>query len=212
MPGSVWSCLVSIHRTDSQSRFNTVRVPKGSSAGQTILVKHPSGNNQVVSTVIPEGHYPGSTFYVRFPPAPGVSGIPASNPQTSGKQANHASQSPNQPRHPSDASVSGFGSVISQSHGNPPNRNAKHETKKHKRCSEEMLLLHNKGLVKVRVPPNLKPGDKMRVQIPDGRIIDTVVPPGNLSEFHVKVPAKKQNFHDNPVAVHAPMLLGPLFM
>lgn len=75
-----------------------------------------------------------------------------------------------------------------------------------------MLLLHNKGLVKVRVPPNLKPGDKMRVQIPDGRMIDTVVPPGNLSEYHVKVPAKKQNFHDNPIAVHAPMLLGPLLM
>lgn len=180
-------------------------VPKGSSAGQTILVKHPSGNGQVVSAVIPEGHYPGSTFYVRFPPAPVASGITTTNPQKSGNQTK-------QPVSPSDAFVSGFGSDVSHSHGNPPNRNPKQGTKKYKRCSEEMLLLHNKGLVKVRVPPNLKPGDKMRVQIPDGRMIDTVVPPGNLSEFHVKVPARKQNFHDNPIAVHAPMLLGPLLM
>ncbi len=71
-----------------------------------------------------------------------------------------------------------------------------------------MLLLDKKSLVKSTVPSNLEEGDCMRVQIPDGRTINAVIPPGNVSEFHVKVPAKKQNFHDNPIAVHAPMALG----
>lgn len=197
--------------TEKYSRSTTVTVPNGSSPGQTIVVKHPRANDRIVSAVIPEGHHPGSTFYVRFPMTM-VSSIPATNSQLSGKQANHASQSPHPPQSSTENFVAGFGSDRISSNGNPPIPNAKPGTKKYKRCSEEMLLLHNKGLVKVRVPPNLKPGDKMRVQIPDGRMINTVIPPGNVSEFHVKVPAKKQNFHDNPIAVHAPMLLGPLLM
>lgn len=142
--------------------------------GQSIVVQHPT-SGQTVTATIPEGHFEGATFQVRFPHQHTVvQGAP----------------------------------VVANSN-QPPNNNG--QKKKYKRCSEEMLLLHKKGLVKIRVPPNLKAGDKMRVQIPDGRMMNVTIPPGPPAEFQVKVPNKKQNFHDNPIAV-APMTLGPLLM
>jgi hypothetical protein len=185
------------------------------SPGQSLIVRHPNG--QAVSASIPEGFRVGQTFHVQFPLV--VSGV-AVGPQ---QHSNAESYKPPQQQQPTNGVVSVFGGGVSQ----PPQGQIRQQQqqqqqqpqpqgkkKKYKRCSEEMLLLHNKGLVKIKVPPNLQAGDKMRVQIPDGRTINAVVPPGkNPSEyFHVKVPPKKQNFHDNPVAVLAPMALGPLFM
>jgi hypothetical protein len=182
-------------------------------SGQSILVQHPSGIGQVVSATIPPGHDAGSTFYVRFPTVTPIviAGVPTAQKQ----------------RQPStDDFATGFGAPgTSAAAGNmqqqqqqqqqqyrPPQQQQPQGKKKYKRCSEEMLLLHKKGLVRIKVPPNLGAGDKMRVQISDGRMITVTVPPGNVSEFQVKVPPKKQNFHDNPIAVHAPMALGPLLM
>ena len=182
-------------------------VPVGTCPGQTLLVQHPSGNGQVVSAVVPEGHPAGSTFYVRFPQVVVIKGDPVD-------KANIQFAVTKTPQQLSqDNFASGFGgSKIIHTSGETPARPKHQGTKKYKRCSEEMLLLHNKGLVKIKVPPNLKTGDRMKVQIPDGRVIHAVVPPGNMSEFYVKVPTKKQNFHDNPVAVLAPLALGPLIM
>lgn len=68
-----------------------------------------------------------------------------------------------------------------------PIHNKATQPKKYKRCSEEMLLLHNKGLVKVKVPKGLRAGDRFKVRIPDGRTVNAVVPEGNVSEFHLKL-------------------------
>lgn len=181
-------------------------VPDEMGPGQDLLIQHPSGNGQVIAATIPEGYQAGSMFHVRFP---------TSNPTVvSGTSV--IQQSHQQSNGPADI-ASGFGGDNSAGQHQPYRPSAKQQQQgqgktKYKRCSEEMLLLHNKGLVKIKVPPNLSAGDRMRVQIPDGRMINATIPAGNVSEFHVKVPTKKQNFHDNPIAVHAPMALGPLMM
>jgi hypothetical protein len=190
---------------ESLFTIRVVTVPSGTSPGQTLLIQHPSANGQVISAAIPEGHYAGNTFYVRFPPLVVVSGTPVGNPQLTGQQQSQTYEPAQQQQSPQPG---GGG----QSYAPPPALQQQQGKKKYKRCSEEMLLLHKKGLVKIKVPPNLQAGDKMRVQIPDGRMINVVVPSGNVSEFQVKVPPKKQNWHDNPIAVHAPMALGPLLM
>jgi hypothetical protein len=177
------------------------------SPGQSLMVRHPNG--QVVSVSIPKGFRVGQTFHVQFPLV--VSRV-AVGPQ---QPSNAEPYKPPQQQQPTDGFVSGFGGGASQPLPGQirPQQQPQGKKKKYKRCSEEMLLLHNKGLVKIKVPPNLQAGDKMRVQIPDGRTINAVVPPGKSPSeyFHVKVPPKKQNFHDNPVAI-LPMTLGPLFM
>jgi hypothetical protein len=179
-----------------------VTVPANCGPGQMLHVQTPGGG-RVISAIVPEGHGPGQMFYVRPPPPPPVVSInnqaPASAPSTD------------------DGFASGFdGNGQSQSHSSQHPRPSKQQAaqqqlpKTYKRCSEEMLLLHNKGLVKVKVPKGLKAGDRFKLSIPDGRTINAVVPPGNVSEFHLKVPPKKQNWHDNPLAV-APMTFGPFF-
>ena len=81
----------------------------------------------------------------------------------------------------------------------------------HRQSSKEIQQLYNdKGLVKVRVPLGKRKGDKFRVRIFDGRTIDAVVPEDGISDFYMKVPKKKQNWHDNPLAT-LPMAIGPLF-
>jgi len=83
-----------------------------------------------------------------------------------------------------------------------------------RRSPDDMLLLNKRGLVPVTVPIYGRPGDKIRVRCPDGRTIDAIIPVGMgpYDEFLVKVPGKKQNWHDNPVAVNAPMAFGPFLM
>ena len=77
--------------------------------------------------------------------------------------------------------------------------------------SREVQQLYNdKGLIKVIVPQGKRKGDKFRVRIFDGRTIDAVVPQDGISAFYMKVPKKKQNWHDNPLAT-LPMAVGPLF-
>lgn len=79
------------------------------------------------------------------------------------------------------------------------------------RSDSEESMLRQKGLVKLRVPKGLQAGDQFKVRIPDGRTITVVVPPNVTDYFQVKVPTKKQNWHDNPLAV-APMVVGPFLM
>jgi len=165
-----------------------VTVPPNSASGQELHVESPDG--RVISAIIPPGHGPGQTFYIQIPTTArvGVHGAALNN-----------------------AWCCGF---LREQQQQQPIHNKATQPKKYKRCSEEMLLLHNKGLVKLKVPKGLVAGDRFKVRIPDGRTVNAVVPQGNVSEFHLKVDqsqAKKQNWHNNPLAV-APMIFGPLFM
>ena len=66
--------------------------------------------------------------------------------------------------------------------------------------------------VLVHVPPGVAAGSKIRVKIPDGRIIEATVPQGEVTQFYVKVPPKDQNWHDNPAAYAAPMVVAPFLL
>lgn len=59
-------------------------------------------------------------------------------------------------------------------------------------------------MVLITVPPNAERGSKIRVQIPDGRIMDVTVPlDPTVTKFYLRVKPKNQNWHDNPLAVVA---------
>lgn len=68
---------------------------------------------------------------------------------------------------------------------------------------------------KIRVPKGKrKKGEKFQVVLPDGRTIMATVPFDGCQEFSLDTSTlskqqRKQNWHDNPLAV-APMFLGPL--
>jgi hypothetical protein len=70
----------------------------------------------------------------------------------------------------------------------------------------------NDNRVLVQVPPGAAPGSKIRVKIPDGRVIEATVPRGEDTQFYIKVPPRKQNWHDNPLAYAAPMAVAPFLM
>jgi hypothetical protein len=171
--------------------------------GQTLVIRHSGGDGQIISADIPEGHYPGQKFDVRLPPSSSIHGrLPLlQQPSSVGQLGGAHALSP------------GVGSGRKQQQpGTSETPPSLQQGKKFKLCSEDMLLLHNKGLVKIKVPPGRTAGDRIRVKIPDGRSFDVVVPAGITDEFYLKVPMKLRNLHDNPIAVHAPMSLGPMIM
>lgn len=62
----------------------------------------------------------------------------------------------------------------------------------------------NTNLVLIKVPAGAERGSKIRVQLADGRTVDATVPRDpSVTEFYLRVPPKKQNWHDNPLAVVA---------
>lgn len=167
-----------------------VVVPPNTPPGAELLVKSPDGRT-TMSARVPEGLKPGQEFFVRMPATPAVNNnalVQSSAVGQSKYQQQMQTRPPNQPQ-----------------------KQPQGERKKYKRCSPEMILLGEKGLVNVKVPKGLMAGDKFRLVIPDGRTVNAVVPKGNVREFQMKVPVAKQNWHDNVLAV-TPMTIGPMLM
>jgi hypothetical protein len=82
---------------------------------------------------------------------------------------------------------------------------------------------NGRPFIKVKVPKGLSPGSTFRVQLPGKEkcYADLVVPEGNGSELmldpkHIISPpvkrSNKQNWHDNPAAYGAPMIVGPFLL
>jgi hypothetical protein len=166
--------------------------------GPTLLVQTPDG--QVISAVVPKGLVPGQVFHVQTPPAVVQGVVPVDK---------------------NDGFASGFGNhqqaqqhSHSHSHSQPSSPPPQQQQQQQQQRSDsEEIMLRQKGLIKLRVPKGLQAGDRFQVRIPDGRTITVVVPPNidATDYFHVKVPNKKQNWHDNPLAI-APMTVGPFLM
>ena len=72
--------------------------------------------------------------------------------------------------------------------------------------------MRDKAKVLVRVPKGVAPGSKIRVKITDGRVIMVTIPKGEVTQFYVQVPPKNQNWHNNPAAYAAPMVVAPFFV
>jgi hypothetical protein len=158
-----------------------VIVPSDAGPGRQLIVQTPDGRR--VSAIVPEGHGAGSQFLVRCPPHP-----------------------------PPALSLRGQHEQYYQNHQNNIMTKEKEQRKKETLSSPtQSPTVH-----KIKVPRGKRKGDKFNVCLPSGRTIVATVPQNNLEEFYIDVgmekqKPKKQNWHDNPLAV-LPMTVGPFFL
>jgi hypothetical protein len=212
-----------------------VSVPESLVPGDNLLVRAPDGSDRVISVVLPDGARPGHTFLVKIPAeeaAPIVAmGIPV---QADLLGIDTASQQQNQNYGRTDGGgvqvvvghdiestdlrlaeeSSPLEHVHDVSHQQPsselelaPGR----DTMQYRRNTNSAPESTDPNVILIKVPPGATPGTKFRVRVPDGRTVDATVPPGNVQEFYLRLPPRRQNWHDNPLAV-APMVFGPLFL
>lgn len=197
-----------------------------------LTVLAPDGSGRVVQARVPDGALAGHTFLVQFAPAPihvAVTGVPV-DPQLAAKMnptppvAATTTTTAAVDVPPTATAKTGTTSTSTVSGGltdlllatetNAPtnqfNTNNVGDSSSNNNNNDRPM--NEDGLILVRVPPGSSPGDKIRVRLPDQRLVDAVVPPGNVSEFYLKPPPKQQNWHDNPLAYGAPMLLGPALL
>jgi hypothetical protein len=220
-----------------QNGLMAVSVPEGSLPGDELLVRAPDGSDRLISAVVPKRALPGHTFLVKMPAEKVhpicVMGVPVQadhvDADTTSQQQheNHGSNGS------SDAQVvaghdieSGDLRLVEES--SPPEY-ARNDKSHQQQSSSEVELASSRNsvqdrrkpnatpesadpnLVLIKVPRGVTPGTKFRVQVPDGRMVDATAPLDNAQEFYLRLPTRKQNWHDNPLAV-APMLFGPIFL
>ena len=182
-----------------------VSVPENVNPGQEILVTAPDGSGQCMRATVPEGALPGHTFLVKMETPPVMTAIPVEKqphdllltpdfqpqPDLLNCDRFHAPQQPSQ--------------IQPQLQIPPPQTQPQVEQQQSRSDSNDNQVL-------VHVPPGVAPGSKIRVKIPDGRVIEATVPQGEVTQFYVKVPPKNQNWHDNPAAYAAPMVIAPFLL
>lgn len=225
-----------------------VSVPIGVKPGHKILVAVPGESERLIEAIVPTGVFEGHTFLVRIPPlgeappqatllTPYEGGeIPTAHahlappePQT---VAGHDLENlrlaevlvddpaPHTPTHPNTSGP--FSQALETSARAPSNSNT--GTTNSPAAATPRGESHS-DLVLVRVPPGSLPGSAIRIRIDDGRLIEAVVPDGNVNEFFLRVPpvegatnrqqqsnsssqSQRQNWHNHPLAI-APMAIGP---
>jgi hypothetical protein len=220
-----------------QEGLMAVSVPNSLVPGDILHVRAPDGSDRVVSVVVPDGALPGHTFLVKMPveekevPPIAVMGIPVQadlsdfdamlQPQhqnygrTGGSAqvvAGHDIESTDlrlveessTPEHVQDVSHQQPSSEVELASG----RNNIMQDRRNTNATPESS---DPNVVLIKVPRGAAPGFKFRVKVPDGRTVDATVPPGYVQEFYLRLPPRKQNWHDNPLAV-APMVFGPMFL
>ena len=168
--------------------------------GNTILVTAPDG--RVVHAVIPQGCQTGHSFLVHMDPPVEpqshpviVTGVPL-DPNLATKQQHYHDV----------VGVVDQNQVIANNNTNNANNNNANNTKIYN-CVDAH------GFVLVKVPIGAVSGDKIRVRLVDKREFTATVPRGlETSDFYVKAPPKQQNWHDNPLAYGAPMIVGPMLL
>ena len=179
-----------------------VSVPEGVQPGNLLTVLSPDGSGRIVQARVPEGLSAGHTFFVDFPPLdeqPSKSGEPIA---VTGIPVDPKGPLPNQQQNPSVAQP-----LALSSNDLLLTPNDTQTTTNPQAIREDRVLVH--------VPPGASAGDKIRVQCPNGQIIEATVPEGGLSKFYVQVPPtrnQRQNWHDNPLAYGAPMIIGPALL
>lgn len=206
-----------------QNGLIAVSVPNSLLPGDDLLVRAPDGSGRVISIVVPKGAFPGHTFLVKMPAEKAahicVMGIPV---QADLLESGTSSQQ----QYQNHGSTGGGGTQVVAGHDiestdlrlveeSSPPMHAHNVSRQQQPSSEVELAPSRKSMdpnvVLIKVPRGATPGTKFRVRVPDGRTVDATVPPGNVQEFYLRLPPRKQNWHNNPLAV-APMVFGPLFL
>jgi len=163
-----------------------VIVPPDAGPGRELIVQTPEG--RLVSAIVPKGHQAGSIFLVNCPPPP---------PRSALQQQKH-----NQQQNQNHTRMKENGKMMmdsSMSQGQNYNQQVQPPS----------------SLLKIKVPKGKRKGDRFKVRMADGQTIEATVPNNNITEFYLDVNAndvakrkRKQNWHDNPLAV-LPMTFGP---
>ena len=163
-------------------------------AGDTIFVTAPDG--RLVNAVIPEGCQTGHSFLVHMAPPDEekshvvVTGVPLDPILIQQKQERE-----------------NVVAVVDQNQANTTKNNNKNKNNNIHNCVEAH------GFVLVQVSIGAVSGDKIRVRLLDKSEFTATVPRGlETSEFYVKAPRKQQNWHDNPLAYGAPMIIVPMLI
>ena len=156
-----------------------VSVPENCKPGDEILVTCGADSDRMIAATIPPGSFPGSSFLVRMPPVPEASVVPYGTEDTK------------------FGSTAGNGVVSGQdtdlhlhSSSSPPEAVAVPEQQ-----------LQDPDLILVKVPPGTRKGEKLRVNLPDGRVMEAAVPQDGLKEFYMRAPPTASSV---PTATVAP--------
>jgi hypothetical protein len=180
------NALQAISKREIQDNDELVAVscPEGVSAGDRLRVLAPDGSGREVETVVPEGICVGKSFLVRFPTRP--ESFHGNNTNTVFVVGTPASPT----ERPVVASPD-YGDIIPVS---PPVAIPVDDSN----APSASAVLDDQGqdLVLVKVPKNVRPGDKLVVSTDDGRTVEAVVPSG-ADEFYVRVPpsSDRDNSH-----------------
>jgi hypothetical protein len=73
--------------------------------------------------------------------------------------------------------------------------------------AEEHTGGESSNLVLVTVPALSEPGDKLLVQLPDQRVVEAIVPAGNVVEFYVQAPPRDAATQQQQQQQHLPGLV-----
>jgi len=183
------------------------------------LVTAPDGSGRTVIATVPQGLSPGMTFMAEFPPSatsPPASVVSSSSapPRPAQVEVEPVDYSkvtvlpppsahtgvPAEPfaqavpigAGPNDTTISASGS---------PNRPTPHPVSP--TMSSPMPATFGQPMLQVQVPPGTAPASRLYVSIPgENRTIPAVVPPGNVSSFHVQYESSQQTA---PAVVAAPV-------
>jgi hypothetical protein len=205
-----------------QHGLMAVSVPKNSLPGNKLLVRAPDGSDRVISAVVPKGAFPGHTFLVKIPAEEAVPicvvGIPVQADLVAQLHQNHGSTGVGDAQVVAGHDIESAGlRLVEESSPTEHLHNVSHQQPsselelQDRRNTRATPETSDPNIVLIKAPRGATPGTKFRVRIPDGRTVDATVPPGNVQEFYLRLPTRKQNWHDNPLAV-APMVFGPLFL
>lgn len=162
-------------------KFLLVRVPPGMPPGTILQVEIPGEGRTVAAQVPPNA----GAFHVVYTPQPQPPSPPAQQqhpptivhtlpqPTTTNQQPTSKPQEHSKPQEYSD----------SQRHSQPQENNGQLP----KDVQPTQSNKPRRKLLLVRVPPDTPQGTTLHVSIPNepGRILAAVVPPGNVTEFHV---------------------------
>lgn len=160
---------------------------------------------------VPEGALPGHTFLVKMETPLVVTAIPVGNEPHDLLLTPESNETKDVERCPDLLNSDRFDAPHQQSNIHPQLQFPPPQTQppvQQQQRNNDM----NSNRILVQVPPGVAPGSKMRVKIPDGRVIEVTVPRGEVTQFYVKVPPKNQNWHDNPAAYAAPMVVAPFLL
>jgi len=195
-----------------------VTLPEGCHAGQVIHVQDPnSTSGRVAQIIVPPGSRSGTTIMVKLPEDQYFT------PDETGNNNGFLTDLTLKEEvvAPHSETTEANNRFLVQSQDIPMSYLASHQSNQNNYQQKE-----KQSSMLVKVPVGVAPGTIIHVKIPDeDKFVPVVVPKGGVSQFYANYSledtinmknggnqqqqSKEQNWHDNPIAYGAPMLVLP---